>query len=60
MSHDESRNDELYIPTEIEKESVLIFNNKPINNKGLKNSRFDKPMKGRKIHQKVRNSSILI
>ena len=33
MSHDESRNDELYIPTEIEKESVLIFINKDINNK---------------------------
>ena len=61
MSHYESRNDELYIPTEIEKESVLIFNNKAINNKWAeKTSRFVKPMKGRKIPQKVRNSSILI
>ena len=31
MSHDESKNDELYIPTEIEKESVSIFNYKAIN-----------------------------
>ena len=31
MSHDESKNDELYISTEVEKESVLIFNYKAIN-----------------------------
>ena len=54
MSHDESRNDELYIPTETEKESVLIFNNKAINNKWAeKTSRFVKPIKGRKFTKKL-------
>ena len=59
MSHDESKNDELYIPTETGKESVLIFNNKAINillinNKWAeKTSRFVKPIKGRKFTKKL-------